>query len=368
MVRRIRHGHVKNMPDNYCEYIIDTERDLDDIPKYGISAGSKAILNNRVYLLFDNNKWKYVYSSSRDLRKEYFHKIYDGFLQGNITEQYLNDSLLSIPINYFKNTSFKCIELDNATEVESGFLNECKCEELIIPNVTSLPAYTFKDCSNLRFIKIDNVESISEECFSNSGLEEFPIMYNITSLPTKCFSNCNNITTASSELILTLGAQTFSNCKNLSNINFPNATSISDNAFQNCISLKDVSLPNVTSIGHNVFLNCTSLTEVDLPNVTNMGINVFYNCSNLEHINLTNATNIPSNAFRNCTSLKSISLPSTTGIGYGTFTGCSNLLDIYLPNASNTYTNAPWGAVNATIHYECEFNEDGIPLELIEGD
>ena len=259
MVRRIRHGHVKNMPDNYCEYIIDTERDLDDIPKYGIAIGSKAILNNRVYLLFDNNKWKYAYSSSRDLRKEYFHKIYDGFLQGNITEQYLDDSLLTIPIDLFKNTSFKCIELDNATEVESGFLNECKCEEIIIPNVTSLPAYTFKDCSNLRFIKIDNVESIGEECFSNSGLEEFPIMYNITSLPTKCFSDCNNITTASSELILTLGARTFLNCKKLSNINFPNATSIGDNAFEYCISLKDVSLPNVTSMGDDVFSNCTGL-------------------------------------------------------------------------------------------------------------
>ena len=65
-------------------------------------------------------------------------------------------------------------------------------------------------------------------------------------------------------------------------------------------------------------------------------------------------------------SLESIYLKSCTTIAKNSFNGSTNPKDIYLPNAQNTYTNAPWGAVNATIHYECEFNEDGIPLELLE--
>ena len=97
-----------------------------------------------------------------------------------------------------------------------------------------------------------------------------------------------------------------------------------------------------------------------------MGSYVFSSCTNLKIINASAIQSIAANSFKSIPSLEAIYLKSCATITNGSFNGNTGLLDIYLPNA--TYTGAPWGAVNATIHYECEFNEDGIPLELLEGD
>jgi hypothetical protein len=48
-------------------------------------------------------------------------------------------------------------------------------------------------------------------------------------------------------------------------------------------------------------------------------------------------------------------LPATiTLIHSGAFDGCTNLKDIYVPWAEGAIKNAPWGATNATIHYNSE--------------
>jgi hypothetical protein len=56
-------------------------------------------------------------------------------------------------------------------------------------------------------------------------------------------------------------------------------------------------------------------------------------------------------------------LPNIASISNAAFYNCTNLEDIYLPNAQNTYSGAPWGATNATIHYNCEFDENGEPMD-----
>ncbi len=61
---------------------------------------------------------------------------------------------------------------------------------------------------------------------------------------------------------------------------------------------------------------------------------------------------IETSIFRNCTNLKKVTFkgkPETTTTSV--FTGCTNLTDIYVPWAEGEVANAPWGAPNATIHY-----------------
>jgi hypothetical protein len=43
-----------------------------------------------------------------------------------------------------------------------------------------------------------------------------------------------------------------------------------------------------------------------------------------------------------------------TNIATDAFYNCRNLLDIYVPWAEGEVANAPWGATNATIHYNSE--------------
>lgn len=56
--------------------------------------------------------------------------------------------------------------------------------------------------------------------------------------------------------------------------------------------------------------------------------------------------------FANCTNLVKATFLGTPDYFTSTiFNGCTNLLDIYVPWAEGVKANAPWGATNATIHY-----------------
>ena len=63
------------------------------------------------------------------------------------------------------------------------------------------------------------------------------------------------------------------------------------------------------------------------------------------------------------TSLKEIvfkGIPST--IGNTAFSNNTSLVDIYVPWAEGAVANAPWGATNATIHYNTQYDADGNPI------
>lgn len=110
-------------------------------------------------------------------------------------------------------------------------------------------------------------------------------------------------------------------------------TTIGDNAFRNCIRMTSLTIGNgVTSIGSNAFEDCNRLTSIVIPN---------------------SVTSIGNYAFRDCIGLTSVTFEGTPSIIYANaFTGCTNITDIYVPWAENEVANAPWGATNATIHYE----------------
>ena len=111
-----------------------------------------------------------------------------------------------------------------------------------------------------------------------------------------------------------------------------NVTNIGSYAFQNCSSLALTSLPSgITNIGNYTFNNCRSLVLTSLPSgITNIGSYAFYTCSSLA-------------------SIKFLGIPNT--ILSTVFIDCTNLIDIYVPWSEGAVANAPWGAKNATIHY-----------------
>lgn len=61
---------------------------------------------------------------------------------------------------------------------------------------------------------------------------------------------------------------------------------------------------------------------------------------------------IEASVFAGCTGLTNVTFKGTpSSIPATVFDGCTNLLDIYVPWAEGAVANAPWGATNATIHY-----------------
>lgn len=110
----------------------------------------------------------------------------------------------------------------------------------------------------------------------------------------------------------------------------------------------------ITKIGNNAFASGgVAINNGELP-------------SSLEHLgqyalygNRIPFTKIPAsvkiiedNAFNYNDVISSVTFLGTPeSIGNGVFANCTNLKNIYVPWAQGAVANAPWGATNATIHY-----------------
>lgn len=120
-------------------------------------------------------------------------------------------------------------------------------------------------------------------------------------------------------------------------------------------NLRGIYIPqSVTNIQAAAFAGEMYLENVILPEkIKVIHIGTFSGCSSLSYIMFPKKLErIDSKAFRDCTSLKNIKIPkSVTYIAEDAFTGCTALKDIYVGFAEGAVSGAPWGATNATIHY-----------------
>jgi hypothetical protein len=122
---------------------------------------------------------------------------------------------------------------------------------------------------------------------------------------------------------------------------------------------RDVTTINIPSSIHYIdqyaFANCKSLVLSSLPEgLINIDTNAFQNCTSITSLTFpTTLTIINANAFSRCTGLTTVTFLSTlTTINATAFANCSNITDIYVPWSEGTVADAPWGATNATIHYD----------------
>ena len=105
-------------------------------------------------------------------------------------------------------------------------------------------------------------------------------------------------------------------------------------SFQNCYSLKEINLDNITVYPHNSLMECSL---VDMNVVFNKDLQSIGNSAFCR-------THIKSVRFQN-------SLDALPTVSNNAFIQCNKLTDIYCPWAEGEVANAPWGATNATIHY-----------------
>lgn len=109
--------------------------------------------------------------------------------------------------------------------------------------------------------------------------------------------------------------------------------------------------------GTNMFEYCSDLKTLkgDFSKVVSVSNNAFAYCLALAQFpEMQSLAAVGNYAFRNCTALTEARFYSKPTIANNAFTGCSNLTDIYVPWAEGEVANAPWGATNATIHYNSE--------------
>ena len=133
-------------------------------------------------------------------------------------------------------------------------------------------------------------------------------------------------------------------------------------SFRGCDNLQSVYINNeVKNVGQNAFYANKKLETITWEEPTHdfhrLGPYAFQNCTSLKEITFPlNLYGIDGYCFDGCTGLTSITFKykPENGIAATVFRNCTNLLDIYVPWAEGEAPNSPWGATNATIHYNSE--------------
>lgn len=112
-------------------------------------------------------------------------------------------------------------------------------------------------------------------------------------------------------------------------------------------------IDGVTYLGP-MFYQCGSMVVTFLPSSVSIIERTFYNCHAIKITEIpSSVTKITNYSFSNCTGLTSLTFKGTpTLIQSLAFSGCTSITDIYVPWSEGTVANAPWGATNATIHYD----------------
>lgn len=157
-----------------------------------------------------------------------------------------------------------------------------------------------------------------------------------------------------------------SSCKQLTKVEMsPSITYISGGAFNDCNKLESVTFsPNITKIDSSAFSQCWKLSSpIVLPNVATIGNYAFNRCDYVPYVVLPKIKTIGSDAF----------LYTGDGNGYirignaiTTISGSSALKgfkDIYIDKPEGSISGAPWGAANATIHWNAPIPDEFLTSE-----
>lgn len=210
----------------------------------------------------------------------------------------------------------------------------------------------FHGCRNLKYVEMD-VHSVGQEVFGACS----------SLITVKFSSKCFNI-----------GRRTFEGCTNLRLFEIAgdyyseNRTVIWPHTFNGCHNLNYVRFVSPVQLHPHAFNNCSNLTQVKIGPDETYGFpmnyrvgpfaaHAFANCPNLTTLILTggnigdlNTLGEVSSDYGNCKNYTSGG--SCEGFErYELFYNCPNVTDIYVPWIEGYYEGAPWGATNATIHY-----------------
>lgn len=159
------------------------------------------------------------------------------------------------------------------------------------------------------------------------------------------------------EELIYFGSYAFIYCTRLALTHLPeNTEGCEGYAFYECKNLALASLPTkkLRFLQNGCFYGCENMTVSNIPPLlTTIAKQVFMGCKKLSVSEIPSGVQtIASQAFCGCVGLTSITFKGTpTSIDATAFEGCTNLRNFYVPWSEGEVANAPWGATNATIHY-----------------
>lgn len=200
------------------------------------------------------------------------------------------------------------------------------------------------------------------------SLTDFEIPNGVKTIRERAFSNCRILRYVNiPESVTTIGDYAFY-FSTLQSITIPDSvTKLGNYIFTSCHSLKSVTYgAGITDIGKLNTQDCTSLVSLTLgKNLKTIGNQAIATSRALESLIIPESvTTIASGAFYILLGLKSVIFKGTpTSMGTQAFNSCKALTDIYVPWAYGRVSGAPWGATNATVHYNYRIDDISLVYE-----
>ncbi len=373
---------LKNINENLLEFLYNFSKGLDsNIPQY--MKGRLEVMHGYADAIsFLTSKFKDLYINSSL-------GTYIRFKDSVVQEKLANKWGDGVGI-----TTQEAALQTSGQQLRTLFIrdtNITKFDELkYFIGIKELPSETFRSCSNLESIDLQNVERITgNSCFySCNKLTNIGDYSNLTRVDPNAFSytdltgeydfsNINEFSDDSKEAlgfvctlnlisvkmpatqetmsdfygsgvyhitnclgIIYIGNERLRNCRNLQELDCPNLERITgSNNFLGDTSLKTVNFPKLNYIeGTSVFSDCKSLEEITLGPITKFNTSIFYGCSNLTTINcdFSKIISIEQSAFYNCSNIAmTFDCPNCVSIGNNSFRNCTSLQSVNFPNLSS---------------------------------
>ncbi len=313
--------------------------------------------------------------------------VEDGFTYTVTSEANKEASLTEVP----QDTAGKVIipaqvelngETYTVTEIGTSAFYRCeKVTSVVIDKtpepwkgVTKIGKLAFASCTGLESIDIGvTVRAIEERAFADCTSLKKVYLNNVETLGNRAFENCTAITELDTgDKLSVVPANAFFGCTAIKNIRFGHAmTKVETAAFKGCVELAEVNAKDskITGIEASTFEGCTALTTyITSNNLKDIGDRAFYGCKSLsvfgqpdnEIYSLPSTVEtIGASAFEGCVSFTSITVPAgVQTISDGAFSGCTGLKTLDLKDGIKT--------ISANAFYGCtSLDHLKLPLSII---
>lgn len=230
--------------------------------------------------------------------------------------------------------------------------------------ITTIPASTFKGCSNLTEIIIaSNVTSIGQEAFVGcTKLSSVTFQRALTSIGPSAFAGCTELSDlALPALLETIGEHAFDGCSQITSFTIPSkVSSIGNGAFANCSSNTSFTV----NTNNAYFANNATKTYITRKPEKSVLVAFAVGAPNT-NINLASTVyEILPYAFQGANNVASITLNKVVTIGHDAFSNCPNLYSVILSDTLASIGANAFSGVAKGVRVQVPLDT---PLEISEG-